>query len=242
MLNKLLPLPLKNQIKRILENKSMWVSQAGQDFWVYGECFNKKKGGFFIDIGAHDGRYISNTLVLEKRYKWDGICIEANPNTFEKLRKARKCRTINVALASTEGRAVFKLDGVMGGFVGEQFDNQISDRSNCIEVPTVPLSSLLEKENVTATIDYISVDVEGAEDAVFSGLDLSKHRSNLLTIERPSAALREHLAKNGYILLKDIPGLDAFFIHESFKDKYIENMYRFWDRKLIGFQWSSHKG
>jgi FkbM family methyltransferase len=241
MINRLLPKLLKTHIKRFLDTKSLWVSQAGQDFWVYGECFNFKEEGFFLDIGAHDGIYISNTLLLERKFGWNGICIEANPYSFEQLQQNRKCRTINVALADKKGSALFKLDGVMGGFVGDDFDNRNQSDSNCIEVETIPLSILLQEEKVPEIIDYISVDVEGAEDIVFSGFDLEKHRANVLTIERPSAALREKLTKSGYILVKDIPGLDVFFVHESFKTAYIQNLFHFWDRRLFRFQWTTHK-
>lgn len=41
------------------------------------------RGGFFLDIGAHDGIELSNTYVLEKKYNWSGICVEANPYSFK---------------------------------------------------------------------------------------------------------------------------------------------------------------
>lgn len=65
------------------------TAQAGQDYWVYGETFNEKTNGYFVDLGAHNGCHLSNTYLLEGRYNWNGICIEANPKTFEQLRKNR---------------------------------------------------------------------------------------------------------------------------------------------------------
>ena len=35
-------------------------SQIGQDLWVL-ETLKNKKNGYFLDIGAHDGIYLSNT-------------------------------------------------------------------------------------------------------------------------------------------------------------------------------------
>jgi FkbM family methyltransferase len=241
MIASLLPLKLKNLIKSALLKRSVWSSQAGQDFWIYGECFNFKANGFFLDIGAHDGIHISNTYLLEKIFHWKGICIEANPTTFRSLSRNRNCKTVNVAIAHKEGTALFKPDGVMGGFVGDTFDNREDISSNCIEVPTVTLNSLLHREQAPTIIDYMSVDVEGAEDAIFSGFDLNTYRCNTLTIERPSSNLREHLKRNKYLLVRDIPGLDAFYIHEYFKDEYVNNMFKFWDRKFLSYQWTSHK-
>jgi len=79
------------------------TSQAGQDYWVYGEVFNEKRNGFFLDIGAHDGIYLSNTLLLEKRYGWNGICIEGNPDTFVDLQQNRQAVCINTCVDRIEG-------------------------------------------------------------------------------------------------------------------------------------------
>ena len=37
----------------------------------------RKKEGFFLGIGVHDGINISNTYLLEAKYNWQGICVEA---------------------------------------------------------------------------------------------------------------------------------------------------------------------
>ena len=47
MLTKLLFKLAKTPLKRIFLKNSRVLSQAGQDFWVCGEVFNEKKGGFF---------------------------------------------------------------------------------------------------------------------------------------------------------------------------------------------------
>ena len=56
-----------------------YYSQFKQDQFLNEVLFNNKKNGFFIDIGAHDGVTISNTLFFEKQNDWKGICIEPNP-------------------------------------------------------------------------------------------------------------------------------------------------------------------
>ena len=50
---------------RTLNKHLLTASQAGQDFWIYGEAFNEKKFGYFLDIGAHDGFTGNNTYLLE---------------------------------------------------------------------------------------------------------------------------------------------------------------------------------
>jgi len=75
----------------------MFYSQAGQDVWA----MQKTKGkGIYVDVGAYDGIESSNTYALELA-GWKGICIEPNPQAFEKLYKNRKCIVIKDAATNT---------------------------------------------------------------------------------------------------------------------------------------------
>lgn len=59
-----------------------------------------KKEGFFVECGAFDGFYLSNTLHLEVNYNWTGLLIEASPPNYEKLIvRNRKSWTSNVCLS-----------------------------------------------------------------------------------------------------------------------------------------------
>ena len=55
-----------------------WKSQFIQDRWVAEPLFKGMTGGFFVDIGAHDGVWLSNTYALEKSFGWTGIQIATN--------------------------------------------------------------------------------------------------------------------------------------------------------------------
>ena len=66
----------------------MSKSQLGQELEVI-KFYNNKERGFFIEIGASDGLELSNTYLLETKYKWKGICCEPIPKKFEKLVKNR---------------------------------------------------------------------------------------------------------------------------------------------------------
>ena len=137
------------------------ISQIGQDYWVYGECFNEATG-FFLDIGAHDGVFFSNSFILEERYQWKGICMEANPATFAKLKKNRQCRCIDVCVDEKEGQVSFASKGMWGGIVAEDCDNPDNeDGADMVTVRAVRLDELLEEEKAPAIIDYLSIDIEG---------------------------------------------------------------------------------
>ena len=52
-----------------------YYSQNYQDYWVYTEL-NNYKNGYFVDIGAANGIFISNTYFLEKNLNWRGIGVD----------------------------------------------------------------------------------------------------------------------------------------------------------------------
>ena len=54
------------------------------------ELFEGMKGGFFIEVGAADGVNCSNTFLLEKKYNWKGLLIEARKSDYILCKKNRK--------------------------------------------------------------------------------------------------------------------------------------------------------
>ena len=50
-----------------------FYSQYKQDEILYNKYFNRVKDGYFIEIGAHDGSYLSNTLFYEETLNWKGL-------------------------------------------------------------------------------------------------------------------------------------------------------------------------
>jgi hypothetical protein len=72
-------------------NNSVWHSQAGQDRFVL-ESLNYKRNGFYLEIGAHHSKNISNTYVLEKDYGWRGVSFEIVPEYVDEFNLNRKNR------------------------------------------------------------------------------------------------------------------------------------------------------
>ncbi|HZP12974.1 MAG TPA: FkbM family methyltransferase [Nevskiaceae bacterium] len=224
--------------RRLFLRHSLVVSQAGQDFLIWAEAFNEKRNGFFLDIGAFDGVHVSNTFLLEKRYGWRGICVEANPERFADLKRNRSCTCIDVCLDATEGEVEFALREELGGIAGLNQDSRASGPAPIIRLPTRRLIDVLREHNAPAVIDYLSIDVEGAEDRILLGFDFKAYRFNTVTIERPSEQLRAVFRDNGYRLVKEIPGLDCFYVHEHFLHVYLNNMYEFYCKRHFIFRWT----
>lgn len=226
---------LRRAIKRWLYRHSMSVSQSGQDWWVMGEVFNFRRRGYFVDIGAHDGLEISNTFLLERKLGWDGLCIEANPATFGFLRENRRCRCLNVCLDHQVGEVSFRLRGAFGGIAGSEAGDE--GRGTTVVMPTRTLHSVLAENGAPSVIDYLTIDVEGAEERVLLGFPHDEYTFRCMTVERPTPRLKAELADNGYVLIAEAGELDAYYVHRTFVKQYKANKTVFRRKKFFAIRW-----
>ena len=118
---------MKTLIKKIVSRYAPTTSQIGQDRWVFGEVFDGMRGGYFLDLGAHDGLTHSNTYKLERNYAWRGICVEANPFTFAQLKGNRKCQCVHVALSDHDEVVCFRCAGEFGGVLASNAAPAVED-------------------------------------------------------------------------------------------------------------------
>jgi len=213
---KSIPELIRLAIKSVLQRKFLYMSQAGQDFWVFGEVFNEMKNGYFIDIGAHDGIYLSNTYILECKYDWKGICVEANPTSFKQLKRNRRAICVNACLDGTEGFADFAKRGLMSGIIAPDKFNKDGDSCQVVRVRTQTLKNLFKEMDVPHEIDYLSIDIEGAEESVLKEFNFKDYLFKCITIERPANTLKKIFTENGYILIKEIPFLSVFMFTKAF--------------------------
>lgn len=199
-----------------------WFAQHGQDVAV-AKFFNFKRSGFFVDLAANDAVWASNTFSLEQNFGWRGICIEPNPIYWYRL-SFRNCHVIGSIVGGETNVEVDVVlgeshQGPTGGIVGKDFDNKklnkkVTDPTS-VKRYTASLLSVLQTFNAPKVIDYISLDVEGAETYIMSGFPFDQYRFLCLTIERPKDELKELLKANGYIHVIDFKRGDTLWAHES---------------------------
>jgi len=187
-------------------------SQNNQD-WFVSTLLSCKRGGYFVDLAANDAMLLSNTLMLERDYGWQGLCIEPNMGYYYGLAR-RKCALVAAAIGSpTDSAVTFNMEGALGGIVG--FD-QKENNTHAQELRTVALGELLERLHAPATIDYMSLDVEGAESLVMDGFPWGKFKFSVLSVERPKADLRSTLVRHGYTNMNITCAWDdEIWIHSS---------------------------
>jgi hypothetical protein len=113
--------------------------------------------------------------------------------------------------------------GVLSGIRGDSFDNNGSKKEGDVVQPrvTVTLEEILDKFNAPETIDYLSLDVEGAESLVIQAPLLGRYHFNVITIERPKPDLCELLVSDGYVKAAkhEVAWGDTIWLHQSMVDE-----------------------
>lgn len=152
-----------NQLRNLLMlPHSPHNAQLNQD--IFALLANQFRRGYFLEIGANDGVTLSNTLYLEEQFGWDGLLVEANPQYRESLSR-RQATSVIAAVVDSEGYYEFCSAGLYGG-IKSQLDKTHESRTKTagsIMVWGTTLERLLADNNVPTLIDFISIDVEGAE-------------------------------------------------------------------------------
>ena len=189
-----------------------------------GECLQFKKNGYFLDFGAFDGKLTSNTYALEHDLGWRGICVEPNPKHYAAVCECRRCIAVNVALWP-QSREQLRFVEAHGFSSLERFKDADANAkkraeatSEVIQVDTLNPTELLRRFKAPKLIDYLTLDVEGAELDVLQALDLNEYAIALMTIEHNHDAprkekIRQHLAQYGYECFQNRN--DDYFFHRQ---------------------------
>lgn len=208
----------------ILPNpKKCYRGQLLQDKWVIEEVFkNDSMNRYYVDIGAHEGIDLSNTYILEKEYGWKGICIEALPNLFEILQKNRpNAQCISTCLYDEETELEFQMgsgrDLMLSG-VKKSLDFH-RPQGDVLKIKTELIGNVFKRCNCPKIIDYISLDIEGAEYNVLKKFPFTEYKVLAWTIEHnyvvnKRLAIRELLESNGYQFVKEVQH-DDYYVHSS---------------------------
>jgi FkbM family methyltransferase len=180
-----------------------FYSQYGQDQFIHA---NMPRGKFYVDIGAGDGIFLSNTYLFE-RLGWSGICVEPHDESFERLQKNRNGSLVNLC--------VWKESGVMVPFwscgqpylsgIPSCFKDHLSRAKGRLSgKKTISLKDLLIENNAPQKIDYLSLDTEGSELEILRGFDFS-YVFRFITVEHNYSQrneIKELLEEHGYIRVK----------------------------------------
>jgi len=187
--------------------------------------------GFFVELGANDGVAQSNSLYFELKRNWRGILIEPVPHNFLLCKKNRstknhifcnacvsfdyKDKYVDIRYANLMSISEsLKLDLRDKDAHIQRGKNFLSSNEDVFSFGAVAetLTAILKKSNAPKEIDFLSLDVEGAELEVLKGVDFDKFLFKYMLIEvRDIKRMESFLNPHGYILEKQFSSHDYLF-------------------------------
>jgi FkbM family methyltransferase len=205
-----------------------YYSQFGQDKWVIENLFPGKKKGIFVDIGANDGITFSNTYLLETM-GWHGLAVEPVRSVYDKLVKNRRCITVNGCVAPGSGKKLFRVitgyPQMLSGLVDEydprhleRIERELDSRGGeytDVEVNCYNFNELLEANGICC-VDYLSIDVEGAEYKILDSIDFSRVYIAVIGVENnfSDLGIPRLLMKRGFDFRAFVGG-DDFYLNRK---------------------------
>lgn len=154
---------------------------------ILARVFKGRTEGFYIDVGVWHPTLDSVTKYFYDM-GWSGINIEALPENFEIIRQARP-RDININAAASAQSGPLRFHEVKETGLSTSRGDYATMHETAgfavqgIEVPTVSLKSVCDQYVQGKTIDFLKIDVEGAEADVVDSADWRTYRPILVVIE-----------------------------------------------------------
>ncbi|XP_035703774.1 uncharacterized protein LOC118434410 [Folsomia candida] len=190
------PPPLRYDPRNVVLSEKNPHKKPAVQQQIYRYVINILKNmtsGFFVESGANDGELYSNTLALEMIHNWTGLLVEPDVKPIRKLLQRKRNAWIAPVCLSTQsvpGKTELlrsennDLLTLMSKLTVSKKKTSKPWRGERFSVDCYPLFSLLASLNVT-TVDYISLDVEGAELSILKTIPWKKLLIKVLSIEVP---------------------------------------------------------
>ena len=170
--------------KYFINRKS--YAMDGEDTAI--NVFNKKtEKGFYVDIGAHHPIQRNNTNLLFKK-GWEGINIDINKFSIDLFNFLRpRDLNLQIAVSDKEGEISFfyqkkfsQLNTTDKEIAKENFQGNFKEKKvKCQTIQNILDNSKFKNKK----IDFLNIDVEGAEMKVLNTLNFEIYDPSLICIE-----------------------------------------------------------
>ena len=182
--------------------------------------------GNLLDIGANDGKTLSNSLALIKR-GWKGVLVEPSPVAFKRLEELYKDEydicLFEKAIANKDGKCILHQSGKLATnrFKGQDVSliSTILDKElerwtkwknklewKDIEVETWTFKTLMENSPIKK-FEFITIDAEGMDWDILQQINLKEVDCHLICLEL--------IKKNN---LKDYQRFADYLIPQGYKE------------------------
>lgn len=203
-------------------------AQNGEDIVLARALKPWEKKGFWVDCGAGHPKYDSVTKLFSQ-FGWTGINIEPLDEEFMLLSQDRpNDHNVQCLLGSqigvgsifagpTENRGSSTTDPLLVERYAKEFGQTFHESQVAIRT----LTDILREKQVP-TIDFLKIDVEGAELEVLRGVDLTEFNPRILVIEatKPNSTevafsdWEDRVLSGGYVCAL-FDGLNRFYVKEA---------------------------
>tara|TARA_A100001015_G_C14975549_1_gene707091 strand:+ start:987 stop:1790 length:804 start_codon:yes stop_codon:yes gene_type:complete len=184
-------------------------SQLGQDLYVLNEL-KYKKNGYFVEFGAGNGKHLSNTYLLEKKYNWKGILAEPAKCWHKELVKNRTCficfDLVNIDTGLNLEFFEFYSSSTLTKFENKDVLNNLkinNEKPKRYTVKSININDMLKKYSAPSLIDYLSIDTEGGELEILKSIDFKNYKFKIITCEhnhKNKNEIKKFLDNKGYTL------------------------------------------
>ena len=154
---------------------------------IVEEYFKCKNEGFYVDVGCYHPLQRNNTMLLYKK-GWRGINIDISDFSIKLFKFLRPDDfNLNVAISNEEGeidmffqKKLSQLSTIKENYAKNAFQGNILNK----KILSRRLTSILDQSKYKdQKIDFLNIDVEGADFEVLQSLDLNKYSPELICIE-----------------------------------------------------------
>lgn len=176
-------------------------------------AFFKEQKGRFLDIGAHDGKSLSNTRALAER-GWHGVLVEPNPVHFIKLWELyggnKHYTLVNAAIDSCNKGLIelkYNYEGpAYSSTLSEEkaIEFKANDYSKSFYVPVCGVRELVR----FGPYDFVSIDIEGMEVPVLAQASGIFNMTSLICVEfckKTKATIETQISWHGFSIINQTP-------------------------------------
>lgn len=161
---------------------------------LFSLFLGEREGGTFVEVGAYDGVFVSNTWGLAER-NWNGYMVEPVPELAAKARHNHRAHPlVSVTETAIGAPGTTELRLYLAGTLTTASESQKKEYESVdwasasvttkeIVVPSQPLDSFLEMTGLGQDFDVLVVDVEGFEAQVFEGFTVARWRPKMIIVE-----------------------------------------------------------
>ena len=208
-----------------------YFSQFGEDI-ALARLFKKQNSGFFVDVGCYHPIKFNNTYQLYKK-GWRGLNIDIDSIKILGFKFVRpNDENICCAVSNTSKEITFYTNGVysLTTSISPEFVNKRGGYSER-KIQSKTLTEILDSSKFSGQrIDFLSIDVEGADLDVLKSLDFKKYNPKTIAVESHLMTIDDvtnddiyiYMVKLGYKMIGWY-GLTLIFCSPDFIESKLKN-------------------